>query len=168
MKDILIGGGIIAGSALAVLLGRLGHRVEIFEKADFPRDKACGEGLMPAGVAVLKRMGLIPQVRGMPFRGVRYHVGERSVEGTFPPVGGKRSDGLALRRTDLDRALFPTAASTPGVTAHCGTRVDDAIVRNGRVVGLMAEGGTWSAAAENTWENAASRYMICRRLPGNH
>jgi hypothetical protein len=33
-------------------------QVELFEHCHFPREKPCGEGLMPAGVAVLNRLGL--------------------------------------------------------------------------------------------------------------
>ena len=51
--DVLIAGGGIAGSTLAVLLGRAGLRVALYEERRFPREKPCGEGLMPAGVRVL-------------------------------------------------------------------------------------------------------------------
>ena len=51
MTDILIAGGGLAGSAVAIQLGRMGLSVELFERGDFPKEKPCGEGLMPAGVA---------------------------------------------------------------------------------------------------------------------
>ncbi len=56
MSDVLISGGGVAGSTLAILLGRRGLQVELFERGHFPREKPCGEGLMPAGVAVLNRL----------------------------------------------------------------------------------------------------------------
>src|SRR4029453_12617731 len=62
MADVLIAGGGIAGSALAILLGRAGLTVELFERDRFPREKACGEGLMPGGLAVLERLGLADAV----------------------------------------------------------------------------------------------------------
>jgi 2-polyprenyl-6-methoxyphenol hydroxylase-like FAD-dependent oxidoreductase len=58
MADVLISGGGVAGSTVAILLGRSGLQVELFEHCHFPREKPCGEGLMPAGVAVLNRLGL--------------------------------------------------------------------------------------------------------------
>lgn len=137
MAEILIAGGGIAGSALAILLGRNGRTVELFDRAKFPRDKPCGEGVMPAGVAVLERLGLLETVGGMPFQGIRYHFGGRVLEGKFP---GKPGYGLAQRRTVLDRVLFEEAARTQGVSAHSGTRVDRPIVENGRVTGLLVEG----------------------------
>ena len=45
MADVLIAGGGIAGSALAIMLGRRGFSVELFERDHFPKEKPCGEGL---------------------------------------------------------------------------------------------------------------------------
>ena len=50
---VLIVGGGVAGSSLATMLGRSGFSVRLFEKAQFSREKPCGEGLMPAGLACL-------------------------------------------------------------------------------------------------------------------
>ena len=53
IADVLIAGGGIAGASLAVLLGRSGLRVEMFDQRRFPSEKPCGEGIMPAGVRAL-------------------------------------------------------------------------------------------------------------------
>ena len=53
----MIAGGGPAGATLALLLGRAGLTVELYEAKTFPREKPCGEGIMPAGVAVLERLG---------------------------------------------------------------------------------------------------------------
>ena len=58
MSNVLIAGGGLAGSAVAIQLGRLGVSTELFECGRFPKEKPCGEGLMPAGVAALERLGL--------------------------------------------------------------------------------------------------------------
>lgn len=138
--DVLIAGGGVAGSSLAILLGRRGLTVELFERATFPREKPCGEGLMPAGVAVLERLGLAGAVGGEPFCGIRYHVGRRTLEARFPETNGQPTSGRAQRRLHLDRVLFQAAAATPGVTAHTGVRVEAPLRENGRVVGLCVEG----------------------------
>ncbi|HEY8736623.1 MAG TPA: FAD-dependent oxidoreductase, partial [Candidatus Dormibacteraeota bacterium] len=56
--DVAIVGAGPIGSALALMLARRGQRVLLLEKATFPRDKACGEGLMPAGLAILEELGI--------------------------------------------------------------------------------------------------------------
>ena len=81
MADVLIAGGGLAGSALAIQLGRQGISVEMFERGSFPREKPCGEGLMPAGVAALGRLGLEALPEGEPFWGIRYHFGKHLAEG---------------------------------------------------------------------------------------
>lgn len=141
MVDVLIAGGGVAGSALAILLGRSGLSVELFEQDHFPKEKACGEGLMPAGVAVLERLGLAETVGGVPFYGVRYHFGGRTAEGRFPRTNGVPIGGRGQRRKHLDRVLFEAAATTPGVKAHTGVRVDAPLCENKRVTGLLVEGG---------------------------
>jgi flavin-dependent dehydrogenase len=140
MADVLIAGGGLAGSALAILLGRRGLRVKLFECGRFPKEKACGEGLMPAGVAVLNRLGVAQAVGGAAFCGVRYHVRNQIAEGKFPDTAGLPVFGYGQRRKHLDQVLFRTAAAVPGVAAHTGARVNAPIRENGRVVGLLVNG----------------------------
>jgi flavin-dependent dehydrogenase len=140
MADVLICGGGIAGSALAILLGRQGLRVELFERRIFPKDKACGEGLMPAGVAVLDRLGLADAVGGAPFHGVRYHFGDQTAEGRFPRTAGLPASGRGQRRLHLDAVLFEAAAATSNVSAHTGAQVEAPLYENGRVTGLLVDG----------------------------
>ena len=138
--DVLVAGGGIAGSAAAILLGRAGFRVELFERGEFPREKPCGEGLMPAGVGVLDRLGLAGFVGGVPLRGVRYHLGDRMAVGSFPSTEGRQAMGLAQRRAVLDRVLFETAAATPGARAHTHAEVQAPIRERQRVAGLVVNG----------------------------
>lgn len=138
--DILITGGGIAGSSLAILLGRQGFAVELYEQRRFPREKPCGEGLLPAGVAVLGRLGLAEEAGGRPFVGVRYHTGRETVEGRFLKMEGLPQSGRGQRRVLLDQLLFDAAARTPGVRAHTGVAVSAPLVERGRVTGLVVDG----------------------------
>jgi flavin-dependent dehydrogenase len=140
MSRVLIAGGGVAGASLAILLGRSGVEVELFERGTFPREKPCGEGLMPAGVAALERMGLASAVGGAPFYGVRYIFPSFKIEGKFPSQNGRQTEGRGQRRLLLDDVLFAAAANTPGVIAHTGVKVDAPIVRSGRVTGLIVDG----------------------------
>lgn len=138
--DVLIAGGGIAGSSLAIMLGRNGFAVELFERAEFPREKPCGEGLMPGGVAVLDRLKVTDSVGGTRFKGVRYHFNGRTVEGNFPRRAGFGQTGIGQRRKVLDHVLYSEAAATPGVRIRTGCRVEGPVIENGRVVGLIVEG----------------------------
>jgi menaquinone-9 beta-reductase len=139
MSNVLIAGGGLAGSAVAIQLGRLGVSAELFECGRFPKEKPCGEGLMPAGVAALERLGL-NGTKGAPFNGVCYHFGERIAEGRFPEGDGVPYLGRGLRRLDLDHTLFELARRTPNVKVHTGALVEAPLVKDGRIVGLMVDG----------------------------
>ena len=47
-----------SGSAAAAWAARAGRDVLVVDAAEFPRDKACGDGLTPRAVAELQDLGL--------------------------------------------------------------------------------------------------------------
>jgi len=61
--DVAIVGAGPAGSVLAVLLAREGLEVQVVDRKTFPRAKACGEVLNPAGVSALYQLDLGEAVR---------------------------------------------------------------------------------------------------------
>ena len=56
--DVLVVGAGPGGSAAAYHLARHGADVLLVDRATFPRDKVCGDGLTPRGVAGIERMGV--------------------------------------------------------------------------------------------------------------
>jgi flavin-dependent dehydrogenase len=140
MIDVAIAGAGLAGSALAILLGRAGLEVRLFERHRFPREKACAEGLMPGGVGVLARMGLADAIGGAPFDGVQYHGFGMKMAAAFPASRHCPGQGLGQRRLRLDAMLFDTARATPGVTAHESAAVEGPIIEGERVTGLQVDG----------------------------
>src|SRR5262245_40628568 len=95
---------------------------------------------MPAGVAVLERLGLADTVGGAPFHGVRFHFDGEVASGAFPRAAGLACEGRGQRRAVLDRTLFDAAAATAGVAAQTRARVESPVVERGRVTGLMVNG----------------------------
>lgn len=112
--DVTIVGGGPAGSALAILLGRRGVEVLLYEKARHPRLKPCGEGLLPHGVTALRQIAGVPDAPHV--RGLRFVAGRATADADFPD-----EDGLVVRRDRFDAWLFGLAASTPNVDARQGT-----------------------------------------------
>jgi len=163
VSEVLIAGGGLAGSAVAIQLGRLGISVELFERGSFPKEKPCGEGLMPAGVAALERLGLNTE-KGAPFSGVRYHFGGRTAEGRFPEAHGVLSLGRGFRRRDLDYTLFELARRTPNVKVHTEAIVEAPLIEGGRVVGLIVNGASKCGRLVIGADGAQSRLRHALRL----
>ena len=53
MDDVIVVGGGPAGALAALILSRAGARVQIFDRARFPRPKLCGDTLNPGAMRVL-------------------------------------------------------------------------------------------------------------------
>ena len=56
--DVIVVGAGPAGSTAAIAARRAGARVLLLDKADFPRDKACGDGVAPHALDVLESLGV--------------------------------------------------------------------------------------------------------------
>src|ERR1700722_8143088 len=116
--DVFVIGGGPAGLAAAIAARRKGFEVTLPDGAPPPIDKACGEGLMPDGLAALGRLGIaIDSADAYPFRGVRFLGAGVSVEAGFP-----KGSALGVCRAVLHRKLVEQATAA-GVRTLWGTPV---------------------------------------------
>ncbi len=108
--DVAVVGAGPAGSAAAATLAHAGRRVVLVDKARFPRDKACGDGLTTGALRLLDDLGLDPGQVGswMPVDDVVV----RSPSGhevTFPLPRHQGTYAAIARRVDLDAAVLDLA-----------------------------------------------------------
>jgi menaquinone-9 beta-reductase len=140
--DVVIIGGGPAGLAAALAARQRGFEVVVVDRDRPPIDKACGEGLMPDGLAALRRIGveLGPQ-HGSSFRGIRFVEDELEAEAGFPQNG---NCGLGIRRSVLHRIMVERAEGAGVVTcwqsqvqglAPTGVTVDGRTVRCRWIIG---------------------------------
>jgi flavin-dependent dehydrogenase len=116
--DVFIAGAGPAGLAAAIAARRRGFRVTAADRSAPPIDKACGEGLMPEGLAALKSLGIsIDPAEGRIFRGIRFCQQGGAAEAQFPD-----GYGLGIRRPRL-HSLLVRHAEQLGVQIRWGTRV---------------------------------------------
>ncbi len=155
--DVIVVGGGPAGAAAAICLARAGCDVAVFDKAVFPRDKCCGDGLTTGALRRLDRLGLRPDaveswhpvgdvwIRSPSGRVIRF---------PLPAAGGVFA--TIARRRDLDAALLD-AARMAGAKVHDGHAVTGArLVRGGPAVELDVEGvgavlARYVVAADGMW-----------------
>ncbi|GAC1580277.1 MAG: NAD(P)/FAD-dependent oxidoreductase [Candidatus Dormibacteria bacterium] len=146
--DAVVVGAGPSGAATALVLSRAGHAVTVLDRARFPRDKACGEGLMPPGVAVLRRLGVLDEVlatQAPRIHGVMYthHSGAATAYAPFPaPPDGGEQWGLGVRRTAFDAVLVDALRRAPRLTLREGVRATGVLRdTSGRVTGVSTDGG---------------------------
>ena len=137
---VVVGAG-PAGSAAAAWAARSGRDVLVIDSAQFPRDKACGDGLTPRAVAELELLGLGPWLdsrirhRGLRMSGFGADVEVRWPGPSFP------STGSAVPRVELDDRIRSVAADD-GAKMLLGVKaVDVSHDSSGRVDSLVLDSG---------------------------
>jgi len=118
--DVLVVGGGPVGLAAALEARRAGLSALVVEPRGTPVDKACGEGLMPRAVDLLRRWDVDPA--GRPLAGIAYVRDELRAEHRFAG-----SPGRGVRRTVLHAALADRAAAAgvERLTARVGDLAQD-------------------------------------------
>ena len=146
--DVVVVGAGPAGSAAAAWAARAGRDVLVVDSAQFPRDKACGDGLTPRAVAELELLGLGPWLDSrIRHRGLRMSGFGGEVEIDWPGPSFP-STGSAVPRTELDDRIREVAADEGakmllGVKA-VGVQHDS----SGRVSSLQLDSGASIGCAD--------------------
>ena len=117
IADVFIVGGGPAGLAAAIACRLRGMDVIVSDGARPPIDKACGEGILPDGVAAARALGV--RLDRAPIRGIRFVDGPTTADAAFPD-----HSGIGIRRTALHEALVARAEDL-GVRLLWGSPVAD-------------------------------------------
>ena len=117
----IVGGG-PAGAAAAWQAVQTGAQVVVLDKAEFPRDKPCGDGLTARAVSLIQKMGLADEVD-------KFHRVNRAtifspnrLELSFPSRPGMPNHGYCAARRELDTLLLENARSA-GAEVRLSTEV---------------------------------------------
>ena len=105
--DVLVVGGGPSGSTAAYHLARHGVNVLVVDRAAFPREKVCGDGLTPRAVAALASMGVDLDDPGFArVNGLRTYGPGVTLELPWPELRSFPDFGLVRTRHDFDDLLL--------------------------------------------------------------
>ena len=139
--DLVIAGGGPSGSAAAWQAAQTGAKVVVLDKAEFPRDKPCGDGLTARAVSYLQKMGLADEVATF-HRVNRVTVFSPSAVGVVVPAASGHARPRPYRQPHPAR--HACCSSTPSRRVpRCDSRaeVTGPILSSGRVVGVTLKSG---------------------------
>jgi geranylgeranyl reductase family protein len=148
--DVLIVGAGPAGVAAAVPLAAAGRHVVVVDKAVFPRDKCCGDGLTTLALRELETLGFDPStVADWQVVGDAVLRSPSGREVTVPLPSGPGTFAAVAPRLQLDAALVELAVSA-GAKVLQGQGVDGTVTPHADhvVVGM------------DDHEPVAARYLI--------
>ena len=152
--DVVVVGAGPAGATAAILLARAGRSVVVVDKAVFPRDKCCGDGLTTLALRELEALGLrpamVPNWKSVDAAWLRSPSGRE----VCVPLPGDGIFAATTPRRELDAALVDLAVAA-GATMYQGHAVH-AVRQSASTVDVDVDGiGTVQAryviAADGMW-----------------
>jgi len=153
--DVLVVGAGPAGAAAATTLARAGQSVAVVDKATFPRDKICGDGLTAGALRQLEALGLDPAAVPSWQRVDDVVVSPPwGATAAFPLPRGQGSYAVVARRAELDAALVEGARKA-GADVHEGCAlvraVDHGDAVTATVEGLGEVRARYAVGADGMW-----------------
>lgn len=146
--DVIVVGAGPGGSATAAFCAQRGLDVLLLEKATFPRDKVCGDGLTPRAVRMLTRLGIDTSESAgfLHNKGLRVYGGRTEpFELPWPELADFPNYGTTCPRLRLDDMLAGRAMQL-GVHLLTGANVVEPLLVGDRITGVRtADGRTFRA-----------------------
>ena len=144
--EVIIVGAGPAGCSAAICLARQGCEVLLIDKAQFPRDKVCGDGIGPLALEVLDHLGVLQVMMDQnPWRveGIDFFspAGQR-VRAPFSHLEGRYKHGWVFPRREFDFLLWQHVRGFSNVHVLENCEGVDLIYSGSKIVGIQAKYGS--------------------------
>jgi len=140
--DVIVVGAGPSGATTAYYLAQAGVNVLLLEKARFPREKVCGDGLTPRAVKALVAMGVDTSADAgwLRNKGLRVIGAGMRLELDWPDLDAFPGYGLVRQRADFDEILARRAQAAGAKLLEevsvTGPVLDD---QTGQIIGVTAQ-----------------------------
>jgi menaquinone-9 beta-reductase len=138
--DLVVVGAGPGGSSAAYHSAKAGLNTLLIDRQEFPRDKTCGDGLMPHAASEVALMGLadwLDEPHHGKFTGFSMYTRTAHLRQNVPPTLHGPT-GYVVKRQETDGRLLERATSA-GAHFRSGLRATDLVrTTSGRVVGIEA------------------------------
>lgn len=133
--DVIVVGGGPGGCSAAYFLAKYGLNVLLVDKASFPRNKVCGDGITAATLSMLDKIGIAEKIEKSPLAHKLKDFFISGPDGHFikvdtPQVHGLRDYGLIFPRSEFDYIILNHIKNTNNID----------VLENFLVTGLKREG----------------------------
>ena len=158
--DVAVIGAGPAGTAAGITLARSGIDVTVFDKATFPRDKTCGDGLTALALRMLEQLDFDPSVvESWNYVADIYVSGPNGHQIHLPmPSADQGRFAAVATRLDLDSALVDLARKEGAHLVEGTTLVDAKEDDAGVLLTITDDSGAqrelrarWVVAADGMW-----------------
>jgi geranylgeranyl reductase family protein len=139
--DVIVAGAGPAGSSCALFLSKAGKSVLLLDRAQFPREKVCGDGISGRSVGILGELGILDSFKDVEHQDM-YGVTFSSPNGTVAPISsgkaGEKPPGFVCRREVFDNVVFQHAKKAAARTIE-GFFIKDLLMEGSRIVGVKGD-----------------------------
>ena len=171
--DVVISGAGPAGCTAALSLARNGMRVALIDKAQFPRDKTCGDGVTPASARLLEELGVMEVVRQRVgpltvFKGITLFSPDGAVvQGRLSQTGDRSSESYVIPRSLLDDCFVTCVKAHESISFFDNTESRELIINGDSARGLSTSGGEFYGkcivAADGVYSPIAAQLGLLNR-----
>lgn len=119
--DAIVVGAGPSGCSCALYLANAGREVLLLDRAQFPREKVCGDAFSGKSIGIARELGILPKIQKLPYGTVHsltmISPSGKKVNVPFPNAAGMEFAGYTVERKEIDNLFFTAAKEHKRITA---------------------------------------------------